>query len=295
MSDKPIVIYHSPCLDGFTAAWACWLKHPDAEFVPGVYGQAPPKVKGREVYLLDFSYKRPVLLEMAQEARRIVILDHHKTAQAELAGLLASTSADPYFGRFNLDGVFDMDKSGARLAWEWFHPGMSAPKLVQYVEDRDLWRFALPQSRAVNAALFSYPATFATWSELHKELSDATGYWAMVNEGEALERKQAKDVADLTGLLKHRIVIGGVEVWCANVPHILASDVAGNMAEGEPFAATYFIDAGGKAVFSLRSRNGGADVSEVAKLYGGGGHRNAAGFSIAVYDCAESYLGGLKL
>jgi hypothetical protein len=105
---RPLVIYHNPCLDGFTAAWACWLKYPDAEFVPSVHGQAPPDCTGRKVYLLDFSYKRPVLETMSLVAEKIIILDHHKTAQADLH--------DFGFGS-NISSVFDMEKSGARLAW----------------------------------------------------------------------------------------------------------------------------------------------------------------------------------
>ena len=49
---RPLVIYHSPCFDGFTAAWAVWLHYPNAEFVPGVYGQAPPECSGRDVILV---------------------------------------------------------------------------------------------------------------------------------------------------------------------------------------------------------------------------------------------------
>jgi oligoribonuclease NrnB/cAMP/cGMP phosphodiesterase (DHH superfamily) len=193
---------------------------------------------------------------------------------------------------------FDMTKSGARLTWEYFHPGTLLPLLVRYVEDRDLGRIwskegsQLHHSRIINSALFSYTPSFDQWSALNVMMTTNDGFYQFVDEGRAIERKQAKDIAELTSKLKHRRVIGGVEVWCANLPYTLASDAANVMAEGEPFAATYFIDADGYAVFSLRSTETGMDVSEIAKSYGGGGHRQAAGFRIPVVD-PEGFLGGL--
>jgi oligoribonuclease NrnB/cAMP/cGMP phosphodiesterase (DHH superfamily) len=281
----PLVIYHSPCLDGFTAAWACWLACPDAEFVPGVHGQAPPDCAGRDVYLLDFSYKRAVLKSMARAAKSVTILDHHKTAEAELANLWDADGPDTYM---NTVAIFDMGKSGARLAWEWFHPGAKVPSLVLSVEDRDLWRFALPDSAAVNAALFSHDYDFHTWSRLRHDLESPDIRAKLVVAGETIERKQAKDIKELVKNLRRDVQF--TKCWdlhkqwipCANLPYTLASDAASLMAGHAPFAATYFQAADGSLNFSLRSRGeDGADVSVVAQRYGGGGHRNAAGFRVA--------------
>lgn len=285
-SKPPLVIFHSPCLDGFTAAWACWLKHPDAEFVPGVHGQDPPDVADREVCLLDFSYKRPVLREMVQKARSITVLDHHKTAEADLGDLLDDAQS-------GLVGKFDMKKSGARLAWEWFHPGVKVPHLVEVVEDRDLGRpwskegARYTDTEALNAVLFSHNYDFSVWSAL-RILTDDTAsatHQEIVYEGRAILRKQKKDVKELIAKLERpmQFTRGYGLTWIptVNLPYTYSSDAAGSMAERADFAASYFIDAQGWHCFSLRSRGDGADVSEVAKAYGGGGHKNAAGFRVA--------------
>jgi uncharacterized protein len=273
----PLVISHSPCLDGFTAAWAMWLRYPDAEFVPGVYGQDPPDCTGRDVYLLDFSYKRPVMEKIALEARRVVVLDHHKTAEAELAGFAESFT--PY--QFVDVAIrFDMDKSGARLAWEYFHPGEEVPLFVRLVEDRDLWRFALPDSRELNAVFFSYDYDFEQWNALNRQLKSAAGYAVLADAGRAILRKQDKDVRELVGKTSVVRRIGGTMVPCANLPYTLASDAGNLMALDAPFAATWWADAAGWFNFSLRSFEGGYDVSDVAKTYGGGGHKHAAGFRV---------------
>jgi oligoribonuclease NrnB/cAMP/cGMP phosphodiesterase (DHH superfamily) len=280
---KPLVIYHSPCLDGFTAAWAMWLKYPDAEFIPGVYGQAPPDCTDRDVYLLDFSYKRDVLKAIARVARKVIVLDHHTSAEKELSNLW---DADGTF--VNTTAIFDMHKSGARLAWEWFHPSTEVPLLVRLVEDRDLWRFAVPNSKALNAVFFSYDYAFDTWSELADAVADHR-YSALVRAGESIERKHIKDVKELVGKLQHLrdfFTVAGsglpsTDIPCANLPYTLASDAANLMAKDAPFAATYFQDGDGVFTFSLRSVEGGVDVSLIAALYGGGGHKHAAGFRVA--------------
>lgn len=289
MSYNPLIIYHSPCLDGFTAAWAAWLKYPEAEFVPGIHGQPPPDCRDRRVCLLDFSYKRDVMLSIMRVAKSVVVLDHHVSAQNELMSLGGIHPEN------SMRTIFDMTKSGARLAWEWFHPGEKVPRLVQLVEDRDLWRFALPNSKELNAAFFSYEYSFSTWNELRDRLQLPIDYVDLVAEGRAIERKHMKEVRELVEKLKHTRAFWApapvpppgwithqepLLVPCANLPYTMSSDAAGLMAENAPFAATYYFD-GEQYVFSLRSLpNGGADVSKIAASYGGGGHKNAAGFRI---------------
>lgn len=287
---KPLCIYHGNCADGFTAAWAVWRALGDgAEYVPGIYGKEPPDVTGRDVLLVDFSYKLPVLEAMMQPrgARSLLILDHHKTAAEDLAGLpdarpkwdqhvafAGAPACDP------VGVVFDLERSGAGIAWDYFHPGVERHPLVNYVEDRDLWRFKLPFSREIAANIFSYEYTFANWDWIANELNAPMGVSNLGLEGRAIERKHHKDVAELVRVTKRRMVIGGHEVWCANLPYTLTSDAGNLMAKGEPFAACYWDTPDGR-VFSLRSTPEGADVSEIAKAYGGGGHKNAAGFRVS--------------
>jgi oligoribonuclease NrnB/cAMP/cGMP phosphodiesterase (DHH superfamily) len=269
--DVPMVIFHSPCMDGFTAAWAIWLKHPDWEFVPGVHGIAPPDVEGRTVYMVDFSYKRPVLKELLAKAAFITIIDHHASAEKDLDGLMNEFE--------NVRTVFDMAHSGAALTWEVFHAGKPAPYFVRVVEDRDLWLFNLPDTRSLCNVIFSYDYSFPKWNEFSYDLEDPLARNGMLVQGDAIERKASKDTFELTKALKERMVIGGQEVWAVNLPYTFASDAGHLLSEGQPFAATYWKQPNGW-YFGLRSKPDGLDVSEIAKQYGGGGHKNSAGFNI---------------
>lgn len=266
---KVLVLYHADCADGFCAAWVAHRHFGgDAEYLPVQYGQEPPSLDCRRTFILDFSYKRDVLLRMANETPYpLTILDHHKTAQADLEGLRHPTNANAF------QCVFDLDKSGGRLAWEYFFPNEPSSWLVDFTEDRDLWKWKIEESREVNACLASWPRTFEEWDKL---TLDSTAVVRFAVQGEAILRYQ-QVVVDAHCKHAVEIELDGHKVLTVNATTMI-SEIAGKLAEGRPFGSSYFIRDDGKKVWSLRSRDGGVDVSEIAKRRGGGGHRNAAGF-----------------
>lgn len=277
MANRPLVIYHGNCADGFSAAWCFWRRYgADADYVAGVYQQAPPDVTGRDVYLVDFSYKRDVVESMLLKAESVTLIDHHKTAIEDLAPLKARWAADALDGD-NFGWFCDLERSGATLAWDYLFPDEARPLLLGHIEDRDLWRFKLANTREIQANVFSYDYTFEQWDRLMS--ADQAELLKMTVAGAAIERKHHKDIKELVGVCKRRMTIGWHDVPVASLPYTLVSDAAHLMAQGEPFAACYWDTAEGR-VFGLRSSDGGLDVSDIAKMYGGGGHANAAGFKV---------------
>jgi oligoribonuclease NrnB/cAMP/cGMP phosphodiesterase (DHH superfamily) len=298
---KPLCIYHGNCADGFGSAWVVRRYFGgDVDFHAGVYQNPAPDVAGRIVVLVDFSYKRDVLLQMAKKSRAVLVLDHHKSAVEDLsadgcfiidmgkyhgtlcwARFLDNVALDSVEGGPRVYTVFDQNKSGAGLTWDFFNPGCPRPELINRIEDRDLWRFAYPDTRAIQAAMFSYPYDFDTWDMLFKaDLS------VLRTEGEAIERKHFKDIGELIGVVTRPMKIAGHTVPMANLPHTLTSDAGHKLAEGKPFAGCYWDTPEGR-VFSLRSTDAGLDVSAIANQYGGGGHRNASGFRVAYADLGQ--------
>lgn len=275
VSGRSLVLYHANCADGFCAAWIAHRRFgAAADYLPVQYGQEPPDVAGRNVFILDFSYKRPVMLRLCYTAASMTVLDHHKTAQADLDGL----DSDCRHRAVCVPRiVFDMEKSGGRLTWEHFFPNEPAPWLVRYTEDRDLWRWQLPHSKEISAALASHPKTFELWDRWNMTVNGGNATPTLLaEEGAAILRYQVQLVDAIASTAREHD-LDGHKVLAANTS-CLFSEVAEKLAEGRPFGAAWFIRADGKRQWSLRSRDGGVDVSDVAKRRGGGGHRAAAGF-----------------
>lgn len=274
--DDVIVIFHGLCNDGFAAAWVAHKVFPNACYVPVNHGQNPPNVTGKNVYMFDFAYKRPIMLDMYDKAKSIIVLDHHKTAAIELDDL-------PFCR-------FDMSKSGATLAWDYFKDkiGGNMPWLISYTEDRDLYKFNLPKSREINAALDSYSLEFNTWNELdnYKEVICSP----LVEEGQAIIRFQDRLIDNI---VKHArsVELDGYVVRAANTSCVF-SQVANKLAENSPFGVAWYKREDSKFVYSLRSDKNGIDVGKLAARLGeslksGGGHYNSAGFESYDYVLKE--------
>jgi uncharacterized protein len=263
------VLYHGGgCRDGFCAAWCMRMLYPAATFVPVNYGGDMPDVTGRRVFFVDFCPTETQLRGFCRANPEVTVLDHHATAEP----ILTTVKTD------NLHVVFDKTRSGARLAWEHIcaesgrHDAGLVPWLVRYVEDRDLWRWQLPNSREINAAIRLTDLDFTAWDALAQ--MDALD---LVGRGEAVLMRDAEIVESH---VRHAVPqeVAGHTVPVVNAT-VLQSEIGHALCKGHPFAAMYFDDlAASVRRWSLRSDEDGLDVSEIAKALGGGGHKHAAGF-----------------
>jgi uncharacterized protein len=279
MQDEIICIYHGNCADGFTAAWVLnnYIQGYNIKFVPATYGTTPPDVTGKTVYILDFSYKRDVMKKIIEQAYQVIILDHHKSAEADLKGL------DEEYP--NVELVFDMERSGARITLDYFDNGTLEKlasshmiSLVNYVQDRDLWKFELPHTKEFTVALFSLSYEFINWDYAASHILE------LIEEGKAILRKHDKDIQELTRAKNIQCVeLFGFVVPIINVPYMYGSDACNILAKNQPFAM-YYYDQGNRRYFGLRSAPDGEDVSKIAEKFGGGGHKHAAGFSVELED-----------
>ncbi len=251
-------LYHAHCEDGFASALVPWrIFGREATYVPVAHGDPPPPLPNEaSVVITDFSYSRDVLVAMSERVNDLTVLDHHKTAEDQLRGL-------PF-------AHFDMEKSGATLSWDFWHPDEPVPELLRYVEDRDLWRFALPRSNEVNAAIGSYPYDFGTW--------DRFDVAALAEEGVHILRARNQYVATLADRVAWKEV-GGHKVPVVNTANF-NSDLLSELNRrhpAAPFAACYCDLADGRRRWSLASV-GDFDVGSLAARLGGGGHPRRSGF-----------------
>jgi oligoribonuclease NrnB/cAMP/cGMP phosphodiesterase (DHH superfamily) len=265
-----LVIYHANCTDGFGAAYSAWKLLGDrAEYHAAKYGEPPPDVKGKNVVVLDFSYDNATTKQLMKEAKSFLVIDHHKSAMVELHDVSCTH--------------FDMNHSGAMLSWRFFHPGKEAPRLIKFIEDRDLWKWEIPYSKEFSAAFDMVKFDF---EEFDKYLDDSAVDDAQ--ERGAYILAYSKTV--ISKIAKHATPrkLEGKDVLVVNSPHWM-SEIGNTLGPRCDFAVIWYWDHDTRQVkVSLRAHHDDADVSEVAKRYGGGGHRKAAGFSLPPDVAIES-------
>ena len=270
-----VIIYHADCRDGFGAAYAAWKKFGDtASYIPlkAHVNEPPEALTSKEIYIVDFSFTKDVLQALVDTNKKVLVIDHHISAKDDVTAFA--------------ENIFDNDHSGAVLAWQYFHPEADVPELLKYVEDVDLWCFALPESREFSTALGTIDMTFQAWDTLITDLQNTDKLINFIAKGALLAKFEDRLVAH-TMKRRERVLFEGHEVWALNTSEyvsILGNNLAElNLAEGqEPIGIVYY-HADNKVKISLRSM-GNSDVAAIASKYGGGGHKNAAGISVASFD-----------
>jgi hypothetical protein len=239
------------------------------------------ELAGAEVVFADNAPPNSALRQLGERAARLVVLDHHVSA-------LLRYRSDPELDRkLAARGHlvhFDLEHSGAVLAWHHFHPDAELPPLLAYVEDQDLWRWKLPDSEAVNAAIYSHPRQLEVWDELARAPIER-----LVAEGIPIARAQRMEV-ERALLGAHPITVGGLRIEAVNALFhraLIGHELALRALHGPPCGAVYRLS--GRGVDCSLYSIGDFDVSTLAARYGGGGHRNAAGFHVSLEEWQERF------
>jgi oligoribonuclease NrnB/cAMP/cGMP phosphodiesterase (DHH superfamily) len=257
-----LIIYHKDCTDGFGAAYAAWkLLGSKAEYYACKHGTAPPNVEDKTVAVLDFSFDNATTKKMIQDAAGLIVIDHHKSAMVELHDI-SNTH-------------FDMTHSGARLAWDFFHPGKEAPKFIDYIEDRDLWKWELAYSKEFSAAFDMVPFEF----EEFEKYEDDSVFDDAVKRGSYILAYSKTVVKKVCEKAVHR-KFEGMDIMVVNASHWM-SEIGARLSPDCDFAMIWYYDHEDRNIkVSLRSFHDTVDVSELSKRFGGGGHKKAAGFTL---------------
>ena len=274
---KRICFYHAGCPDGFAAAWS--VRHAWGDEGRYIARGHEDRVRPGEcddalVVFVDIAPAHDELEQLSESAAGLVVLDHHVTAHDRLA------SDSALVNRLEAEGHelhFDLTHSGAVLAWQYFHPDQEVPEVLRYVEDQDLWNWALPDSDAINAALASYPREFEIWDRLSQQPIED-----LAQEGKPILRANRMEVERR---LEHArpVAIGTERIEAINAStnrSQIGHELARRARFGKHWGLVYRVE--GRNVFGTLYSIGAVDVSKIALGYGGGGHENAAGFRVSL-------------
>lgn len=262
---RTVILYHANCPDGFGGAFAAWKKFGDAaEYYPVKHSDLPEEVAGATVYLIDLCYRKELMDELLAKAASLVVLDHHE-------GLEDVVRTMPNY-------VYDAEHSGAAIAWTYFHPDIPLPKLLAHIEDDDLFRFLLPDTKPLMAYLSVQPFTFEFWDEIAGMLEHPEAM-SVVLEKARTYREYFDLLAQQSAERAKLVQFEGYEIYVAQTHPMktMVSSVGNILATRKgPFALVLQIRPNGIAV-SMRG-DGTIDLTKVAAKYGGSGHPSSSAF-----------------
>lgn len=270
---KIAVCYHKGCLDGFTGAYAAWKKFGSrADYIGLEHQESPPaQLKNKTVYFVDFCYPTSVMKKVIAANKKVIVLDHHKSQEEAI--FLAS------------EYRYKLDHSGCVIAWQYFHPDRKVPYLLEVIQDNDLFLFHNPETHRLIASLQYTEQTFKEYERIVRILQTKKGRNDILRDGTVLNNAEGTMISRLVERAE-KVVFEGYTVYAVNTP-LFYSQIANVISRVKkvPFGITWFYREG-KLQVSLRTSKKGVDVSQLAKKYGGGGHRGAAGFN---YDYVGTF------
>ncbi|MCW9054369.1 MAG: DHHA1 domain-containing protein [Candidatus Pacebacteria bacterium] len=267
MEKNIVILYHAKCFDGFGAAWVCRKEFgEDAEYIPVSDRITPPEgLDGKEVYVVDFSYPKEVLRDLEIRAKRLVVIDHHLSAEENVRSLK--------------EHVFDLDHSGAILTWQYFFPDTEPPLLLKLIEDNDLWLFNFSETKPFIKILGIISFEFEDWDALAEDFEDKEKRAAILEKGSLYEEYWNMLIKQLADSAKE-VEFEGYRVYAINMHGIFRSELGNLLANKKPpFAILWGHKDEDALTFSLRG-DGSVNVAEIAEKYGGGGNHDTAAFRI---------------
>lgn len=258
-----VVLYHGDCPDGFGGAWAAWKKFGSLARYVGLFDrrQLPMRIENKkEVYLIDWIYDNPKIMEeLCRDNERVIGIDHHVSTEKIIKKMPGA--------------VFDTAHSGAMLAWKYFFPKKKPPQLIRYVEDYDIWKFALKDTAAVANIISGRKMEFHEWSKLARELENSRSRKKLIETGNILLAEKKRIVMKLAGGAEP-VRLLGYKVFAANSP-IFRDEIGNELARRMPPFAIIWWQKGQNMRISFRA-NKPFNLLTALKKLNARGHPQAA-------------------
>ena len=271
MSSKKniFVFYHANCVDGFSGAWAFWTKFGDkAEYIPVSPKKLPDmEIKNSEVYCVDSSFTKADAKKLIGDGNSVTVVDHHASSEEDVG--------------FATKAVFDVSHSGSVLAWKFLYPGKSIPHFLLNVEDIDLWKLEMDDTKPLISVSSIIERDFKEWDKFVGEIENKKTREEYIKKGNLILLYEKR----LIERLLHKVEVvkfEGYEVLAVNSP-LFNSDLGHELEKLNPPMGIIWYEDRGDVFVSLRS-NDSCDVSKIAGKYGGGGHPRSAGFSFQMSE-----------
>lgn len=265
---KTVVLYHDSCPDGFGGAFAAWKKFGDTAEYRAVRHQLPPPegLAGAHLYLIDFCYTREEMVELVKNAASLVVLDHHE-------GVEDVVEAQPAY-------VYDATRSGATIAWSYFHPDEPVPEFLRIIMKGDLYQPFTDEERALASFIYAQPYTFTGWDQLRLDIENPETKKEIMQRGRAYNEHFQMLVAQIASKAVHA-TFEGHTVAVVSGPRMFATELGTVLRKrGAEFVLITRNEPNGNMSVSMRGGDTKINLAKIAEKYGGNGHPGSAAFAI---------------
>ncbi|KAK7270690.1 hypothetical protein RJT34_26024 [Clitoria ternatea] len=311
---SPAILYHYPCPDGAFAALAAHLYFKATSLLSPLFfpntvynplrAEDLPLNEISDIYLLDFVGPTGFVQEISTKVPRVIVLDHHKTAFEKLGN-------ETLLGE-NVVKVIDMERSGATVAFDYFKEKLVSAcavvknplvvdefervkKLFQYIEDGDLWRWRLHNSKAFSSGLKDLniefdarknPSLFDQLLALDLDTVISKGMLSLSHKQNLIDDSLSKsyEISLGNGASGHCLAVdadAALSELRSELGHQLATKSQKLKLRGIG-AVVYKVqelENDQRLKISLRSVDN-EDTTVISQEFGGGGHKNASSFML---------------
>lgn len=301
-------VYHRGCSDGMACAAIVKTVCPTVEFIELAAGQDldedPSIFSNRNVIFVDVVPSPEYFRKVIHVAERVVVIDHHITYRTSIETVINELKEDDKNKDEDdnedekIELHFDVNKAACQLTFEYFYPAQELPWFLNYIADRDLWKYEMPHSKEITNALYTDYHTRSIDNILRlfqikgKELERLQEY--LLKKGKILTELRTEAVkSGCRNRLEctYTSPLGDAyRVWLYTCDQYLLSDVGARLTryrfkDGKypDFVVYWWYDVEHHQFgLSFRSDNTSptsTDVEQIARMIQerGGGHRNAAG------------------
>jgi oligoribonuclease NrnB/cAMP/cGMP phosphodiesterase (DHH superfamily) len=305
---KTVCIYHSVDLDGWMSAaivkhWFNQQEVPNKEgedcntidFIGYNYGQPIPDLSEYDsVIMCDISFPKEELLKLNTPTDRLTWIDHHASALREFYDSFNTIEATNKFFK----GLRSSKFAACELTWKYFFPNEPMPEIIRLLGRYDCFGHkGTDEEQKVLEFQYGARGVISNYEEAYNHLnvdiySDYDVVNVLLKEGKAIYKylcTEAKQIYKdgfsiiLKLILKDKEHIDYVpyKFICFNKAGFNPVNFGINYhADGYDGVASFNRRSDGTWTFNLRNDNGKVDCSIIAKQFGGGGHKGAAGFII---------------
>lgn len=284
-----LVIYHDADLDGVCSGAIAHMKYPEARLLGHDYKREfdiECVEVGEDVIMADISLPMPIMEQIAERSNSFLWLDHHVSAMKEYEayfGVIAGTHNT--LGHKKMTYIYRSDISACEMCWKEFFTGQVMPESVHMLGEYDTWR-GNGSDRWNNVILpFQYGMRVAGFTPevLAYFLKNSQSNQEVIMVGQSIMLYQAsKDRRLMEKSFDARLNIpaeNGV-VRCLVCNGAYNSTAFESKWDENKYDVMVGISFDGKMWgVSLRTTKD-IDLSAIAKSFGGGGHKKAAGCGV---------------